>query len=1102
MSSATATVATILFTDIVRSTPLMQRLGDARARELFRAHHEVLRKVIASAGGRELQWLGDGVMAAFESAADAVGCAIAMQERVEGERGPDRLRIRVGLNAGEVLRDEATGGSGYFGTAVVAARRLCDRAEPGTILCGRGVADLLAARPEFRFRELQPLTLKGLAQPVRACEVIYDRSGSPVDRDEPAAEDEAPPPLPPLLADRGHFPFSGRRRELELLRAAWREAARGTRRVVLLSGEPGIGKTRLGAELARSAHAESATVLLGRCDEGLGVPFQPFVEALGSFLDQTPPGNVRERLGRHAGELVRMVPDLDTRVPGLPPPLVSDAATERHRLFDAVAAWLVATAAVRPLVLMLDDLHWADAPTLLLLRHVVRATVTARLLVVGTHRDTEVDQKHPLVTLLADLRPLMGVASLPLGGLEEADVVELLEQAGGQALDDTGRRLARAVRTETGGNPFFVGEVLRHLAEAGAIVRRDGIWSPERVLENMSLPAAVRDVVLRRVNRLSREASETLTLASVIGRDFDLPVLVELSTLDELPLLAALEEALAARLIDEVGADRYRFAHALVRSSLYEALTATRRVRLHQRVGEAIEARRPDDVTALAHQFLHAGPDRLPKAVEYTARAGDQALARLAHAQAAAYYDTALELQRRQSPPDLDLRCELLCRLGEAQRGAGEPEHRETLLEAAQLAIQLGDRSRLVRAALANHRGWGSETGGVDEERVAVLEAALAKVDAGDGAARARLLATLAAELQYAGERERRVMLSDEAFALARRVGDPATLAHVLSVRGHTIWAPETLGERLANSSEHLAAVARLSDPLARWYASATRPQVCMEAGDLAEVDEHLAILAQLTRELGSQPHLVFAETIDRAWRALLAGELEKAEALAAEAYDVGRHSGQSDALTYYAGQLLAIRYDQGRLDELVTVLEQAVSQSPRIPAFRATLALAYCEAGRLGDARPMLAAADFDELPVDLGWTTGMAFWAEVAARLEERPAAAALRERLAPFPDHLVFNGLFVFGAISRSLGLLTAVEGDLDQAESLLARAAATHERIAAPALLARTEVDQAFVLVRRGRRGDAARAQRLLDAAVATAGRLGLAGVARRAAQVMG
>ncbi|MGH9009898.1 MAG: ATP-binding protein, partial [Acidimicrobiia bacterium] len=330
---------------------------------------------------------------------------------------------------------------------------------------------------------------------------------------------------------------------------------------------PGVGKTRLAAELATRVHGEGATVLAGRCDEDLGVSYQPFVEALRHFVDHA--SGLPDRLGRYGGELARLLPDLSERAPGLPPPLRSDPDMERYRLFDAVAGWLAAASNDEPLLLVLDDLQWAARPTLMLLRHVLRAG-RGRVLVLGTYRDTDLTHDHPLVDVVADLRREGGVERLSLSGLDDAGVATIVEQAAGRTLDDAGLALARAVYEETEGNPFFVREVLRHLAETGAVERQEEGWTTRLPVDQLGIPQGVREAVGHRLSRLSGHTNQVLRVAAVAGAEFELGVVQAAGALSEEALLGAVEEAATAGVVTEVSATRFRFAHALVRATLYE----------------------------------------------------------------------------------------------------------------------------------------------------------------------------------------------------------------------------------------------------------------------------------------------------------------------------------------------------------------------------------------------------------------------------------------------------------------------------------------------------------------------------------------------------
>ena len=401
-------VVSFLFTDLVGSTEILQQLGDDAADELRRIHFRTLRQVLARHGGQEVKSLGDGLMAAFSSPLAAVRCAVGIQKMVVEQAGgrANPMAVRVGLHAGEPISDE----DDYFGTPVVIAQRLCSRARGGQILTSALLHGLVGNRGGFSFKLLGGLELKGLSEPVAACEVSW------------TTRPEVAVPLPLPLERDNTLALVGRDQELTRLEAAWEAARAGRRRFVLLAGEPGIGKTRLAAEIARIAHGAGGIVLFGRSDEAMGVPYQPVVEALGFYLSRA-----RSPLfGRLAGELTRLSPEIAEREANLPEPLYSDPETERYRLFDAVAAWLGAVSAESPALLVVDDLHWATRPTLALLTHLARSGEPLRLLVVATYRDTALDVTVDLSDALADLLRQPGVDRLRLTGLDEDGVAAFM----------------------------------------------------------------------------------------------------------------------------------------------------------------------------------------------------------------------------------------------------------------------------------------------------------------------------------------------------------------------------------------------------------------------------------------------------------------------------------------------------------------------------------------------------------------------------------------------------------------------------------------------------------------------------------------------------
>jgi class 3 adenylate cyclase/tetratricopeptide (TPR) repeat protein len=1085
----------VLFSDLVDSTRLRTRLGEEAAEEVRRKHDHLVVDAIETNRGRVIKHLGDGVMATFTGACDAAAAAIKVQQALDRHNrsapSPVNLEVRVGLSAGDVLVERGD----CFGTPVIEAARLCAAARGGQILVTEVVRVLAGSGAVHRFRPVGALDLKGLPAPVPTCEVVW----------EPALQ--SPVPAPVLLTDPGRV-FVGREVEVGRLRQLWKEAAAGELRLALVSGEPGVGKTRLAAELASEVHEEGATVLAGGATRTWASPSSPSSKpSATSWI--TRPSRTCPRLGRYGGELVRLVPELDDRVPGLPSPLRSDPETERYRLFDAVASWMAAVAAEVPLFLVLDDLQWAAKPTLLLLRHVVRAPDLERVFVLGTYRDTELGHGHPLLEFLADLRRQAGVERLCLSGLDQGAVIAFMGQAAGQDLDEEDLGLAQAIYQETEGNPFFVREVLRHLTETGALQRRQGRWVSRVPVDELGIPEGVREVVGRRLSRLSDEANRALQRAAVVGTDFELPVVQAAGDLGEEALLQAMEEAIGAHLVVELSgvAPRYRFSHVLVRDTLYRDLSAGRRVAHHRRVATAIEAvhtgRLDDHLPALAHHWARASAPAADtvRAVDYATRAGDRALAQLAHDEAVTYYRQALDLlAAADGPVDEPRRLELLIALGEAQRRAGDPASRATLLEAAHLARVHGDADHLARAALANTRGgYWSSSGAVDDEKVAALEAALAAVGEAPTAVRARLLATLALELVFTPDRARRVRLSDESLHIARAVADAATLAHVQMARAYSINAPDTLAERLAGTAELLTLAAVLGDPLVEFMAHFLRARVTFEAGEVENGTCHFERARALAAELG-QPILRWMVGWATVGRLLLAGRVDDADRVTHETFELGRSSGQPDAYPMFLVPRWVIRFEQGRLGELEPELAEVCPRFPAVPGLALMLAATHCQLRRDAEARRGLeqfSTISF-ELPRDPTWLGFLAVAAEVARHVDDRAAAGVLYDLLRPYPGAFGVLAGVSLGCTDHYLGVLSAMTGRHVEAEEHFRGAAALHEKVRAPCCLARTRLEWAGMLVSRGEPGDAERARERLGQALATARDLGLRSVEQRAA----
>ena len=524
--------------------------------------------------------------------------------------------------------------------------------------------------------------------------------------------------------------FSGRTEELGRLAAAWKQASRGSLSSVLLSGEPGIGKTRLAAETAQRAHREGALVLVGRCDEGLGVPFQPFAEALSWYCEHTPAPS----LGKHAEDLVRLSDHVARWTPDARQPLRDDPETEQLRLFDAVLSWLTDCASAQPVLLVLDDLHWATRPTLQMLRHILSYGSDVRLLVIGTYRDTDVDRAHPLTPILAELWRRPGVERLAIDGLDHTETVELLERVGERAADDDTVALAAALLTETEGNPFFIGEVLRNLVESGGLVRRDGTWTSPLSISDLGIPEGIRDVLRARLDRLGSPTAEVLQCAAVVGREFDVEVVTNAADADERLVLDSVEAALSSRLIEEAGTDRFRFSHALVRQTLYDDISTSRRVRLHRRIAYDLEGTGRASAVELAYHFgQSAAWERQRPPCIGSSAAGSEAIQRLAFEEAIEFFGRAVDAEELLDPRDPTRRADLLLAAEEMHATGRQNRARHGLTSWMPPSSQLPRRPDLLAAAAGGYGGAGGALmDPTDSVGSALTTEALAALEPGD----------------------------------------------------------------------------------------------------------------------------------------------------------------------------------------------------------------------------------------------------------------------------------------------------------------------------------------------------------------------------------
>ena len=620
--------------------------------------------------------------------------------------------------------------------------------------------------------------------------------------------------LPGSLRLTSTFPFVGRSSELDTLRALLPRAAGEGRRVVLLGGEAGSGKSRLVREFAAEAARDGVLVLYGGCDAVVRTPYGPFVQALDHLARVVDPDELRAALGTAGGEITRLLPDLPLRIGELPPPVDADPDTERHRLHTAVTDLLSGVTRSRPALLVVEDGHWADASTLLLMRHLTRAAGDARILLLATFRDSEADVPELLSDTLADLRRSDDVVRLRLGALSGEEVDEFVGRAAGADLDPELRELARAIRDLTEGNAFLVCELWRALVETGAVEVAGGTIRVTRSPADLGSPESVREVVSERLSRLQPGTTDLLELAATAGSQFELDVVRRAAGLPEPELFAALDEAVRSGMIADLPSRRlaYGFTHELVRRALYDRLSALRRAELHLRVGEALEdagARSGRALADLAHHFAAGSPfGGTERAVEYNVLAARAAAGALAFDEAAARLRTALEL----GIDSLAERAEIFLELGQAShRGGNAVAALKAFRAAADIARTLGNRRLLARAAIGYEDAcW--RPGIADEGAVELLEEATSALGDESSELRIGLLGGLARALDFQGQHERAAVVRRSAVAMARELEDDLGLGTVLArsywSRGTTsieeilemLTEARDLGEQLGNT--------------------------------------------------------------------------------------------------------------------------------------------------------------------------------------------------------------------------------------------------------------------------------------------------------------
>jgi DNA-binding CsgD family transcriptional regulator len=946
---------------------------------------------------------------------------------------------------------------------------------------------LTARSSELEFEPMGDRTLKGFTQSVALYKVR-----------RPAEASIRP----------GLTRFTGRVEETALLRSHLDEAVRGRGGLVLVAGEPGVGKTRLVSELAVYAADRGLEVLSGRAYETEGMPpYLPLTEPLGRYIQGRSPEELRTELDGNGPYLAKLLPELRRLLPDLEEPPSLSPEGERYRLFESVCDFLLKIAQARPVLLHLDDLHWADEASQLLLQHLAPRLAEGPLLVVASYRNTEAE---PLASLLAELRRqrLGTTVALKPFGCEEASA--LLEAILGEA---AAPQAVEALFAASEGNPFFMEELVWNLREQGT-----DLTNPEHIVEGRQIPEGVKQVIAGRLARLSGEANRLLAYSSVLGRDVSLKKVASVTDRDDIDVLDLLEEAVASHVLREAP-EGYAFAHPLIRETLYRGLTGTRRRLLHRRTAEALEALygadvEPHQLVELAHHFFQAAAkgEDVDKAIAYATRAAERALELVAWEEAARLYQMALQALALEREPNLEERCELLLALGEAQNAAGDASRgRETFEAAAGLARQLRSPQILARAALG--RGGLAWTSFVasDEYEVGLLEEALAMVDPVNSRLYAILSSRLAIELCWSSV-ERSAPLTEQALHAARRQEDPAILSYALIARHLGAWTPDNVDERLDVATEAIRLAERAGNfrELAfrdcGFEARYWRTMDLIELGDLKAARVAMGELEARARELPIATSLWFTKCAE-AGMSIFQGRFDEGETLAREAFAIGQRATiQQAAVMVFTVQMLALPKNQEAFANVQTAAGGTVwSDSPTSLAWRSAGALRYASDGQYVEARrefERLAAHDFADIPRDYLWLVSIGNLSEVCAYLGDTRRASKLYEVLLPHAHKNVVIACFLFtGSVARRLGLLATSMHRWEEAQRHFEDSLERNRRTGARPDVVWTQHDYAKMLLARRGPGDRKKAYALLKEALEAAQEMGMKSLEERAQKLL-
>jgi DNA-binding CsgD family transcriptional regulator len=851
----------------------------------------------------------------------------------------------------------------------------------------------------------------------------------------------------------GHRSIVGRARELEIFRAAFDRMLAGRRQLVLISGEPGIGKTRCAEALADMAEDQGALVLWGRChDEGGAPPYWPWVQILRAYIDASSLDEVRLNMGAAAKDIAALVPELGDVTHHSQHALsaTADSSPARFRTFDAIRQFFHQAAQQVPITLVLDNLHWADAPSLSLLEFLSQETLRNRLLIVGTYRDAAASSKTPLMSTLGALRRDSDVERVHLARLPQIAIGEIAERLCDVSLSQAAIKM---IHQQTDGNPLFAIELIKVLVDESA--GGEIVGMPARI------PAGVHETIGRRLIRLSDRCNELLSVAAVHGRQFMAREVAAAMDEEVQCVLRDLQPAVQAGIVQSNvdGSGSYQFTHGLIRDTIYEDLPTVDRLRLHSRAADALvaihAAHLEPALTRIAYHYHEAAAlGNTDKAVVFALRAAESAVRMFAYEDALLHYDHAIEaleecglIHDERLARAFILKGSALKHLGQIQRSI------EVLLEAVNRTRVLGSAELLVDVLML----LAMSSRHVEQQHfVPLLERSLALLPEVDSVPRAKALATLAFAQRTLPDKSRIPLLVDEALAMASRICDATARCAcfqltLMALRGN----PESLQRRLLLGEEYIV-VAR-STGTADLVAEAYHWQALnyFESGQLDELEALLEYYDSLSAaRFGLHQYQSGAH---RVTLALLRGDWTNLDARIEALLEIGTKTRREDADGVYGAQMFALNRDRGHLYALAPQIKEiAASATKRM--WEPGLMLICAEIGLLDEARSIfdrLVARGCHAINRDDMYMTVMVFCAETCCVLADAAGAEALYQRLLPYTRQTANHPTAVcFGATELYLAMLAATANWPDRAREHFDQALTLNRAMRAWPCLART------------------------------------------------